>query len=463
MTLDRSLFARLAVVMSVLLTAGAGILITASWYSARTAADDAYDRVLVGAALQIADGLAVQEGALIIDLRASAFEMLGLADRDRIFYRILDPSGKTLTGHRDLETDVDLGTVRREPVLSSGLYKGEAVRIAVVGRALSDPAASGWAHVILAQTVEARRALTHELTLGAAITIVIMCFLALVVMILSIRQALRPVNQLGGALRRRDPQDLTPLSVSVPRELRPFVGSINHFMGRLNERVVLLQRFIADAAHQIRTPLTALTAQLDLLNNDKLDEADRQHLGRVQQRADELARLTNQLLSHAMVIHRAESVQLEPVDLNEIARRAFRVAVPITVDPDIVVSFEEADVELVVLGDPVSLREAIVNVIDNALRHGTLSRLEVRVRDAGPLANVEVEDDGPGIPSEEWPHVTQRFQTSKAGEGSAGLGFAIASEVAAAHGGALQFRAKDEDAHGFTVILALPRIHREGK
>ncbi|NTF44543.1 sensor histidine kinase [Rhizobium rhizogenes] len=463
MTREYSLFARLALVISVLLTAGAAILVTASWYSARTAADDAYDRLLVGAALQIADGLAVQEGALIVDLRASAFEMLGLADRDRIFYRIVDPTGKTLTGHRDLETDIDVPAVRRESVLSSGVYKGEAVRIAVVGRALSDPAASGWAHVILAQTVEARRGLTHELTLSAAITIVIMCLLALVVMILSIRQALRPVNQLGGALRRRDPQDLTPVSVSVPRELRPFVGSINHFMSRLNERVVLLQRFIADAAHQIRTPLTALTAQLDLLGSDKLDEAGRQHLQRVQQRADELARLTNQLLSHAMVIHRAESVQLEPVDLTEIARRAFRVAVPITIDPDIVVSFEEADAKLVVLGDPVSLREAIVNVIDNALRHGTLSWLEVRTRAAGSFALVEVQDDGPGIPASEWPRVTQRFQTSKAGEGSAGLGFAIASEVAAAHDGALQFREKGEDARGFTVILALPRIHMEGK
>jgi len=463
MTREYSLFARLAVVISVLLTVGAVILVTASWYSARTAANDAYDRLLVGAALQIADGLAVQEGALIVDLRASAFEMLGLAERDRIFYRIVDPVGKTLTGHRDLETDLDVSAVRREPVLSSGLYKGEAVRIAVVGRALSDPAASGWAHVILAQTVEARRGLTHELTLGAAMTIIIMCLLALVVMILSIRQALRPVNQLGSALRRRDPQDLTPVSVSVPRELRPFVGSINHFMSRLNERVVLLQRFIADAAHQIRTPLTALTAQLDLLGSDKLDEAGRQHLQRVQQRADELARLTNQLLSHAMVIHRAESVQLEPVDLTEIARRAFRVAVPITIDPDVVVSFEEADAKLIVLGDPVSLREAIVNVIDNALRHGTLSRLEVRTRAEGALALVEVEDDGPGIPSGEWPHVTQRFQTSKAGEGSAGLGFAIASEVAAAHGGALQFREKGQDAGGFTVILALPRIQMEGK
>jgi two-component system sensor histidine kinase TctE len=79
------------------------------------------------------------------------------------------------------------------------------------------------------------------------------------------------------------------------------------------------------------------------------------------------------------------------------------------------------------------------------------------------LAFVEVEDDGPGIPSSEWPRVTQRFQTSKAGEGSAGLGFAIASEVAAAHGGALQFRERAQDAHDFTVILALPRIHMEGK
>ncbi|MER9242653.1 HAMP domain-containing sensor histidine kinase [Mesorhizobium sp. M0633] len=153
-------------------------------------------------------------------------------------------------------------------------------------------------------------------------------------------------------------------------------------------------------------------------------------------------------------------MQLQPHDLADVARRAFRAAVPITIDPDIIVSFEAPDDEPVVLADAVSLREAIVNIIDNALRHGVVSRLEVRVRSDGTRAHLEVEDDGPGIPPGEWERVTQRFETSKSHDGSAGLGFAIASEVAAAHGGALTFRETSKDGgkgtQGFTVTLTLP-------
>jgi two-component system sensor histidine kinase TctE len=451
---ERSLFARLARRISVVLGIGAALLVTAAWYYAETAANKAYDRLLVGAALQMAESLAVEDGILTVRLPTSAFELLGLAERDRIFYRVINTNGQTLTGYDDLESPIPLDRIDDVSNAEEGFYKGEPVRIASAKRELADPAVSGEAYVIVAQTNEARSALTRELTLRATILVLVMSMLAFAGAMLAIRYALQPVERLGTAVRSRDPHDLTPVSVDVPRELDPFVGSINHFMGRLNERVDLLQRFIADAAHQIRTPLTALSAQIDLLGGDKLDKAGRQHYERVQERAGELARLTNQLLSHAMVIHRADSVQLEPISLVDVARRAYRAAIPITVDPDIVISFEAPDERPFVLGDAVSLREAIVNVIDNALRHGAMQRLEVRVRANDNEAFVDVEDDGPGIPPEGWKKATQRFATSKSHEGSSGLGFAIALEVANAHGGTLNFQARDE--RGFTVILALP-------
>ncbi len=451
---EPSLFGRLARRISVVLFIGAALLVTAAWYYAETAANKAYDRLLVGAALQMAESLSVEDGTLTARLPTSAFELLGLAERDRIFYRVIDTKGQTLTGYDDLKTPSPLDSARNVLSVEEGVYKGEPVRIARATRVLADPAVSGHAYVIVAQTNEARLALTRELTLRATILVFVMSLLAFVGAMLAIRYALQPVERLGTAVRRRDPHDLTPVTVDVPRELDPFVGSINHFMGRLNERVDLLQRFIADAAHQIRTPLTALTAQIDLLGAGKLDKAGRQHFNRVKERTSELARLTNQLLSHAMVIHRADSVQLEPISLVDVARRAYRAAIPITVDPDIVISFEAPDDRPFVLGDAVSLREAIVNVIDNALRHGTDQRLEVRVRASDTQAFVEVEDDGPGIPPESWEKATQRFATSKSHEGSSGLGFAIAQEVASAHGGTLSFRARDE--RGFTVVLTLP-------
>lgn len=454
-----SLFSRLVLRVALVLALGAAILVSAAWYYARAAADDAYDRLLQGAAFQMTESLTVEGGALTFHLPPSAFELLGLAGRDRIFYRIIAPSGETLTGYDDLPTGPDLATVRSTPVFRNDVYRGVPVRVAVTGRSLSDHAVSGWSYVVIAQTTEARAALAYELTVQASFLVAVMSVLALGGTALAVRYSLRPVADLGDALRQRDPQDLTPLAVSVPRELSPFVSSINHFMTRLDERLKLLQRFIADSAHQIRTPLTALTAQVSLIDEQQLPDKDRRHLARVRDRTAELSRFTNQLLSHAMVIHRFDSVQLVPVELTEVARKAFRAAIPITVDPDIVVSFEAPDSRVLVLGDELSLREAIVNVIDNALRHGTLSRLEVRVGCEDGLARVSVVDDGPGITPSDWEHLTRRFVSSKSGEGSAGLGFAIASEVAAALNGTLRIYEKTAES-GFTVALELP-LHKE--
>jgi two-component system, OmpR family, sensor histidine kinase TctE len=456
--------------VAIVLVLGAASLITAAWLYARTAADEAYDRLLLGAAFQMSESLIVADGSLRFVLPPSAFELLGLAQRDRIFYRVIDPAGATLTGYADLDPNTELSLSRNGPVFANADYRDTAVRTVTLSRAMTLNDGTGWAYVVVAQTTEARQALASELTARATILVAIMSLLALVGTALAIRYSLRPVDVLGDALRQRDPQDLTPLTVDVPRELAPFVTSINHFIHRLDERVKLLQRYIADSAHQIRTPLTALTAQVSLINEDSLSPEDRRHLERVRNRTAELARFTNQLLNHAMVIHRFDSTQLTAVSLNDVARKAFRSAIPITVDPDMVVSFEAAEDDPIVMGDMLSLREAIANVIDNALRHGASSRLEVRVTRDGDQGRIEVSDDGPGIPAAEWGNVTKRFYSSRSDKGTSGkgtsdkgtsgLGFAIASEVASVLGGRIGFCERTDD-QDFCVFIELPLVRED--
>ncbi|HXV28943.1 MAG TPA: sensor histidine kinase [Sinorhizobium sp.] len=461
MTTHRSsLFARLMRRVAIVLVLGAASLITAAWFYARTAADEAYDRLLLGAAFQMSESLIVADGALRFILPPSAFELLGLAQRDRVFYRVINPAGATLTGYADLDPNTELSLSRNGPVFGNAEYRDAAVRTVTLSRAVTLNDGTGWAYVVVAQTIEARQALASELTARATILVAVMSLLALVGTALAVRYSLRPVDVLGEALRQRDPQDLTPLNVDVPRELAPFVTSINHFIHRLDERVKLLQRYIADSAHQIRTPLTALTAQVSLINEDNLSSDDRRHLERVRNRTAELARFTNQLLNHAMVIHRFDSTQLTTVSLNDVARKAFRAAIPITIDPDMVVSFEAAEEDPVVMGDMLSLREAIANVIDNALRHGASSRLEVRVMRDGDHGRIEVSDDGPGIPAAEWGNVTKRFYSSRSDKGASGLGFAIASEVASVLGGRIGFRERTDE-QDFSVFIELPLIVEE--
>lgn len=455
---NASLFARLMVRAGFIVLLGAVSLVSAAWLYAHTAADDAYDRILVGAALQMVESLVITDGDMKIALPSSAFELLGLAGRDRIFYRVIGPNGATLTGYGDLQNDARAQESHSGPVLRDGEFRGADVRIVTVARALADAGKSGWTYIVLAQTTEARQDLVSELTTRAILLVAVMSGLAMAATALAARYSLKPLADLGTALSSRDPQDLTPLRVDVPREISPFVSSINHFIVRLDQRVKLLQRYVADSAHQIRTPLTALSAQVSLINEDNLQPEDRRHLERVRDRAAELGRFTNQLLNHAMVIHRFDSAQLSPMSLNDVARKAFRASVPITIDPDAVVSFEAPDEDLTVMADMLSLREAITNLIDNALKHGMQSHLDVRVARAGNLARVEVEDDGPGIPPELWPQVTQRFVSNSSDGKTSGLGFAIASDVASALGGRIGFRQKTETT-GFTTFLELPIHH----
>lgn len=452
---EPSLFFRLVVLVSGLLVFGAAVLMTAAWYSARQAADEAYDRLLLGAAYQIADAIAVQDGQPEIELPVSAFELLALSDRDRIFYRVLDPRGRTMTGYADLPSPSGSPDATASgPVLADDSYAGEPVRIARVSRRFDDPQMRGEAVVIVAQTVEARALLARQLTLRSLALVLAMGAIAIGGTIFAVRYALAPIGRLEAAIRQRDPQDLNFLNVSAPRELAPFVAEINRFIERLRSRIDLMQQFIADAAHQLRTPLTALNGQVDLLSRDDYSERGKAQLERIRVRSVQLARLANQLLSHAMIAHRRQAVAATAFDLTELTRRALDDAIPDILERDVMVTFHSPPAPLILVGDPVSVAEAIKNVVDNAVRHGAPGQLLLRLSTRDDAAVIEVEDDGPGIDVRDWSRVVKRFgAVSSDGKGS-GLGLSIAAEVASAHGGALAFR-KGEI--GFVVELSLHR------
>ena len=449
-----SLYSRIILVIAIIFGAGSIVLGTAAWFYARVAADDAYDRLLVGAALQIAESIYVQEGMVSVDPPFSAFETLSLSADDRIFYKVVGPRGVVLTGYDDL-TPARSFSETREPVISDGEYRGFPVRVATVGRLVSDPATSGWAQVVVAQTREARTGLAWDLTLKALLLVFAMTSLAFMAVLFAVRRALAPLTRVERELRSRDPKDLTPLDLEIPREIQTLVSTINRFMDRLSGRIALMQRFIADAAHQIRTPLAGLASQVDLLTEESRPERRAQQLTRVKERTAELGRLTNQLLNHAMIIHRAEVAEFDTVDLVALARQTLISAVPLSLDRDVEISFGDPQEPVHIKGDAVSLREALSNLIHNALKHGAESHLEVRVLADGDAAVVEVVDDGPGIPVSEWQRVREPFHTQSAS--GSGLGLSIAGDVVRAHGGEFRFRERSDD--GFAVIMRFKRHH----
>ncbi|MBL8574651.1 MAG: sensor histidine kinase [Hyphomicrobiaceae bacterium] len=433
-----SLYWRLTGLIAAVIAVVGAVLMVAALRSARTAADDAYDRVLVGVALQIAETIGAEDGVVSVDVSMAALEALSVSKSDRIFYHVLGTDGASITGYDGLKFTGRAGA-GIGPFTETGSVDGVAVRIAMVRRWVSDAARPGFVTTLVAHTLDARTALAHDLAGKAFLLVVVMSGLALGGVMVAVRLAFRPLRRVERALLARDPADLSPLTVATPREIGTLVGSINQFMLRLSDRLNLLQQHVGDVAHQIRTPLTALAAQIELAAHDTDPDKRTARLERIAGRVNELSRLTHQLLSHAMVLHRAEARAREPVDLREVAAEVSRLSLPEDSERRIDVRIDLAEDPVMVAGDRVSLVEAVKNLVDNALRHGAPTRLAIRVEHDDGDAVVSVLDDGPGIEAAEQARATERFARGAGAGAGSGLGLAIVKDVIVAHDGRLSF------------------------
>jgi two-component system sensor histidine kinase TctE len=444
-----SLRARIIAVLSAVLSAGAVVLGLAAWHSSSLAAEQAYDRLLTGGTVQIAENVYVQGGVLTLDPPVSAIATL--AAYDLVFYKVVDPRGVVVAGYEDLASKAGAEQTRAGVVLDDGIYQGQRVRIATLARRIDDPAAGGWATIVVAQTTQARHALARDLTFKALGVVAAMSALALLATGFAVTLALKPLTRIEREIAGRRPDDLRPIQADPPLEIRNLVHAIDDFMRRLSERVAMMQRFIADAAHQIRTPLAALDAQIEVLSAAPAPKRAAT-VARIRERSNELARLTRQLLDHAMVIHRADAAAPGPIDLNALAKTVLAKAVPLSLPREVDITFTPAAPAPVVTGDAVSLREALNNLIDNALTHGARSRLIVAVGADADQAWVEVCDDGEGFAAP--PSALLAPFAKGESSGGSGLGLAIAAEVANAHRGALSF-ARDGDLTRVRLLLGL--------
>lgn len=448
-----SLRVRIIVVLSAVLGLGAVVLGVAAWHSATIAAQQAYDRLLGGGTIQIAENVYVQGGIVALDPPVAAIATL--AAYDLVFYKVVDPRGVVVAGYEDLASGAEPAAARSGVVLEDGSFQGQRVRIATVARQIDDARLGGWATIVVAQTTDARTALARDLTLKALGVIAAMSVLALLATGFAVRLALKPLTRIELEIARRRPDDLRPIQTEPPVEIRNLVHAIDDFMRRLSDRMAVMQRFIADAAHQIRTPLAALDAQVEILSSASPVKRRAEHIARVRERTTELARLTSQLLDHAMVIHRADAARVAPVDLNELAKAVLAKAVPLSLPREVDISFTPAPSAPVIDGDAVSLREALANLIDNALVHGARTRLSVTVSADAGAAWIEVGDDGDGFPIELAETLTRPFEKGGHSRGS-GLGLSIAAEVARAHDGELSFTRDG----GLTLVrLSFARSH----
>jgi two-component system sensor histidine kinase TctE len=414
------------------------------WSYARNAANQTYDLLLAGSAIAILERVSPTPEGLTIDIPSSALEIVGLAKEDRVFYRIFRLGGQTLTGAPDLPLPSGARTAD-EPRFFDAPYSGETARFILQGKLIIEPTGPDWILLQLGHTRIARDEMQLDLFSKGVAGLVAIAAIGLFFMRLGINRAMAPLSGIEADIRGREPADMTPLDAQPPREVEGLIGAINDFMLRLVASKEHAQSFIADVAHQMRTSLAALQGQLQMAAEQDDPERMRQRLERASEQATRTIRLTNQLLSHAMVTHRGIDGPVERIELMPLIRAAVEEFLrnPQTGGIDIAVLHDELPAgSATLVADPVALREALRNLLDNAARHGPAeSRIDIGMApthlDGRPAVRISVDDSGSGIPEEEREKVVERFYSLNRAGGGSGIGLSIVSAVARSHGGRL--------------------------
>ncbi|QNH11408.1 sensor histidine kinase [Xanthomonas sp. SI] len=436
---------------------GAVALFFAARDYGQRAANRSYDHLLVSSALSIVDSVALADGQWQVDLPYAALDLLAMAPEDRVFYRVFDARGRTITGYDDLPKAPSLPRASTAPRLFDAFYSGEQVRFAVVARRVSSAAAQDEVWVQVGQTRRAREALAQDVVLHALVAIAVLSLLSLALVWLGVYRALRPLHRIERDLSRREPSELKPLAVAAPQEMHQMVAALNRFMARLASSNETLRAFMAEAAHQMRTPLAALRAQAQLALDDDDPRDMRRSLEAIERNATHMSRLLNQLLSDASVIHRANLQRYASVDLAEVVHQALHEALPQS-QPRPRVQLAIASEPAMVRGDALLLREAIKNLIDNAGKYGGDGALQVALTCEARDCVVTVADHGPGIAAADAERVFERFARGEgAAAGGAGLGLAIVKRVVDSHGGRIDLA--NRVGGGLIASLRLPRLH----
>jgi two-component system sensor histidine kinase TctE len=349
--------------------------------------------------------------------------------RDSFLYRVSLLDGQTLAGDEGLP--IALGKEVDNLTYSDATYKQLDLRIVSYQTTVGGEAIV----VTVGETVHRRNAVIRRLDSVIGLSDGIQLLLVLGICLFGITVALRPINRLRDQIMRRQPQSLQPLPLEpVPGEVRPLVESLNTLLVTVRDSTLAQQHFLTNAAHQLRTPLTGLKAQLEVLANEAHDNAQQERITRLQDSVDRLAHTANQLLALA----RAEPSAHGPGDFVAIQLGALIGTVidsmldrALTHDIDLGADCESAQVH----GVYWLLHELLINLLDNALRHtpnGGNITLRCGIDDGSPY--LEVEDSGPGIPLAERERVRERFYRAAGSDGqSSGLGLAIVEEIARSH------------------------------
>ena len=441
---------------------------------ARSLADAPFDRALDDRTSALAQQVRTAADRVVVILPRAAKDFLAADDEDVVYFQVIGPGGRLLAGDPDLPQPrlydyPQPGEVKLRTVT----YRGDQVRIGYMYVVPGDEERQDLGPVLVqvAETLDKRARLANEIIKGVIFPQFLILPMAVMLVWFGLTRGLAPLKTLQRRIRDRAPDDLSPIDPrGAPEEIAPLVDAFNELLERLGQNVNAQKRFIADAAHQMKTPLAGLRTQTELAMREHDPVELHRALQQIARGSQRAAHLVSQLLALARTENQREGASLEPLDLDAFAREAVSDWVPTAIERGIDLGYETQraqwdgdgrDASSRIAGHPLLLRELANNLIDNALRYtprgGTVT---VRVVAAGRRVLLEVEDSGPGIAEAERGLVFERFyRVLGTGVDGSGLGLPIVREIATQHGATIEV---DDARPGetppgarFTVVFAV--------
>ena len=425
--------------------------IAITYLVAKSIANQPFDDALEDRVTVLSQQIRTVAGRPEVQLPGSATDVLRADDVDSVYFQISGPDGAHLDGDRDLPRPrkgmLEEGAHGGAVLFRNDNIHGTPVRVAYSWvnldplRARPTGTPPSLALVQVAETLDKRAHLANEIIKGVILPqfIILPVILALVWFALS--RGLSPLAELQERIRARPQDDLSPIDPrQVPEEISPLVGSFNDMLERLAQTVEMQKRFIADAAHQMKTPLAGMRMQSELALRQVDPGEIHRSLEQLAKSSESATRLINQLLALARAENQPQAgLAFDEIDLAAVARETVQDWVQASFAHQIDLGFEPPandDERVMIAGQPLMLREMLSNLIDNALRYTPAGgSVTVRVRSSGEHALLEVEDTGPGIAPTERLHVFERFyRILGSNTQGSGLGLAIVREIAQQHG-----------------------------
>lgn len=434
--------------------------IVGSYFVVRHVANDVYDVELNEIAREMLLHVTRDGGALGFSLSPEAERTLLLDKEDQVYYAIHTVDGKLIAGDPSLPPARQ--TIRRgkDTAYYDGSLQGQDVRVALLrGKPLLEPPAEA----VMIQVAETQiKRDRHERTLLIQLILpqVLLILIAGILIWRGVAHGLAPLRKLQQELATRSHLDLSPIAAdNVPGEVEPLVGAVNDLMTRVDGVLGFQGRFIADTAHQLRTPVAGLKAHAELAMRETDPTQLKRALGHLYTSAERLSRLVSQLLSLARNEPNNVAANFVPFDLNQLALRTAQEWVPLAYKKQIDLGFETAEQAVFLNGEAARVTEMINNLVDNAIRYTPSGgRVTVRVLKDEDGAHLVVSDDGTRIPIDERQRIFERFHRLLGNhEEGSGLGLAIVHEIATLHNATITLE-DDIDGVGNTFTVTFPEV-----